>query len=128
MVTNANGIIKITGLKEGTYTFTEVQAPEGYNKLPNPITIVVESNVAEVVAGTASTFAWTTSSDDVSLDNGVFKFNVENNSGSTLPSTGGIGTTILYIIGGVMALLAVVFLITKRRVASSKKDAADDIL
>ena len=55
-------------------------------------------------------------------------FQFQNKKGTELPSTGGMGTTILYIIGGIMVLLAVVFLITKKRVAATKKDAPDDIL
>lgn len=48
---------KVTGLKEGTYTFTEVQAPEGYNLLTTPITIEVKSNIAAVVADTTGATA-----------------------------------------------------------------------
>ena len=51
---------------------------------------------------------------------GVAKLTVENNSGSTLPSTGGIGTTIFYIIGGLMIIGAFVAFIVKRRMSAEK--------
>ena len=48
----------------------------------------------------------------------LLDYQIENNKGATLPSTGGIGTTIFYVVGGVMVAGAVVFLLTKRRVAA----------
>lgn len=120
VVTGADGIIKVAGLKEGTYTFTEIQAPDGYNLLSDSITIVVKSNINDVAAGTG-TFEWQTAANasNVTVENGIFKFDVQNNKGNTLPSTGGIGTTILYIIGGIMVLLAGVYLIAKHRMRKS---------
>ena len=116
VVTGADGIIKISGLKEGTYTFTEIQAPDGYNLLSTPITVVVKSNIATITK--PADFAWdkdTGSSDSVTVDNGTFKFQVENNSGTQLPSTGGIGTTIFYVVGAILVIGAGVVLITRRR-------------
>ena len=49
------------------------------------------------------------------VDN-IFEFDVVNKTGATLPSTGGVGTTMLYIIGGIMVVAAVVLLVTKKRV------------
>ena len=120
-VTGSDGKIKVTGLKEGTYTFTEIQAPTGYNKLSSPIVITVTSNIDSISGETA--FTWSFSKDGATATSiGTYAFTVENNSGSTLPSTGGMGTTILYIAGGIMVLLAGVYLITKRRMAKANQD------
>jgi fimbrial isopeptide formation D2 family protein/LPXTG-motif cell wall-anchored protein len=116
---DANGIISFVGLDQGTYNISEIDAPEGYNKLPGNITIVVEA----VLDDTAQTCAWTVKKDStpISAEDNLFKFEVENNKGLTLPSTGGIGTTIFYIIGGSLILGAVILLITKKRMSVSDK-------
>ena len=117
VISGADGKIKITGLKEGTYTFTEIQAPDGYNLLDGPITVVVDSNIATITK--PDEFAWSKGAntpDSVTVDeNGTFKFNVENAEGTELPSTGGIGTTIFYVVGTILVLGAGVLLVTKRR-------------
>ena len=121
VVTGSDGVIKVTGLKEGTYTFTEIQAPDGYNLLPSPLTVVVESNIDQVSDTVA--FAWskgTASTADVTVDNnGVFKFTVENGTGAELPSTGGIGTTIFYVLGALLVVGAGVLLVTRRRMKTN---------
>ena len=120
VVSGNDGIIKITGLKEGTYTFTEIQAPDGYNLLDAPITVTVSSNISTKEATAA--FAWSATSEKVTvtdLGNGKFGFNVENGQGNTLPSTGGIGTTLFYIGGGILVLAAVILLVTKRRMSAN---------
>lgn len=127
VTSGSDGIIELKGLHEGTYTFTEIQAPDGYNLLTKPIIVTISSNIANVSSTTA--FAWSATkkegtdgtASDLSLtkigDTDVyeFTFNVENNSGTTLPETGGIGTTIFYIAGSILVLAAVIFLVTKRR-------------
>ena len=120
----ANGVITFTGLGEGTYTITELVAPSGYNLLTEDITIVVASNAADLENITAdSKITWTASNGGAgdaaksyTVDNaGTVKLDVENNKGSTLPETGGIGTTIFYVIGGILLVGAAVLLITKKR-------------
>ena len=54
------------------------------------------------------------------MDTGIVSTNVENNSGTQLPETGGIGTTVFYILGSVLVLAAVVLLVTRKRM--SRKD------
>ena len=49
--------------------------------------------------------------------NGVAQVKIVNQSGTELPSTGGMGTTMFYLIGGIMVLAAVVLLVTRRRMA-----------
>ena len=100
ITTDEDGAFQIIGLDADTYYLHETVAPEGYNKLANPITVVIEHDGKVKVN-----------------DNVVDKVKVENNTGAELPSTGGIGTTIFYVIGGALVLGAVVLLVTRRRMA-----------
>ena len=50
-------------------------------------------------------------------DDGTVEINVVNHSGAVLPSTGGIGTTIFYVVGGVLVLAAIILLVTKKRMS-----------
>ena len=98
-----NGRIDIEGLKAGTYYLKETKAPDGYNLLKTIQTIEIGENGSIKLNGTAIT-------DDVK---------VKNNSGIELPSTGGMGTTLIYIAGIVLVVLSGYVLISKRR-ASTK--------
>jgi len=127
VTSGTDGVIELKGLHEGTFTFTEIQAPDGYNLLTKPIIVTITSNIAEVSSTTP--FAWSATKKEGTdgtaaalqltkigdSDVYEFTFDVVNNSGSTLPSTGGMGTTILYVGGSILVILAAVLLITKRR-------------
>ena len=117
---DANGMITFENLGEGTYTITELIAPAGYNLLKSPITVNITWN------GAADDEMWTVTASSVGVDGepdtatvtrvgDVFSINVVNQAGVQLPSTGGMGTTLFYIVGGLMVLAAVVLLVTKRR-------------
>ena len=93
-MTNASSAVVYSLDKDSTYYLRETKAPDGYNLLEDEIEVHLNE---------------TTSID------------VVNNSGSILPSTGGIGTTIFYIVGGALVLGAVVVLIARRRVRNNKK-------
>lgn len=101
VTTTATGKFKIQGLDAGTYYLTETQQPAGYNKLKAPITIKIDDegkiyvNEAEEV--------------------NVGDVKVLNNTGSLLPSTGGMGTTLFYIFGAILVIGSGVVLITKKR-------------
>ncbi len=106
-----NGQLKFTGLGVGTYTLTETVTPQGYNTI-DPITFTVSFN--------PETKTFSTGESTQVLVNGATNTlfsEVVNISGSTLPSTGGMGTTLFYIFGGIMVLAAVVLLVTKKRMA-----------
>ena len=101
ITTDATGKFTIKGLDADTYYLTETKAPAGYNKLPSAVTIVIGEN--GVVNGTTG------------APQGVDEVKVLNNTGVELPSTGGTGTTVFYVIGAALALGAVVLLVTRRR-------------
>ena len=101
--TPASGEIKFEGLDSGTYTLEEVEAPKGYNKLNDAIKFTIADEKASVKG-------------QVSYDtNSTGTIKVLNNAGTTLPTTGGIGTTIFYLIGGGLMVAAAVLLIAKKR-------------
>ena len=106
------GEIVFEGLKPGEYTLTETGAPSGYNKLDDEITFTIKFDTE------SKKFAFDGEAPDgVTLkDDGTFEIEIENKSGTQLPTTGGMGTTILYIAGAILVLGAGILLVTKRRV------------
>ena len=108
--TPANGNITFEGLDAGTYYLEETKAPVGYNKLTAPITVVISSHLPDAADGTAS---YTVTADGAETSS--YTVRVENKAGTELPSTGGIGTTLFYVIGGGLMVAAIVLLVTKKR-------------
>ena len=84
-----------TGLADGTYTLVESTTPAGYN--------------------TAADYSFTIKGNDYTTANLEQSTTVVNKSGTELPSTGGIGTTIFYVVGSIMVVAAGVLLVTKKR-------------
>lgn len=121
LTSNDNGYISIKGLDAGTYSLEETKAPDGYNMLEKPITVVISEPDADNAAGgvvTQDGEATSTMGENDSAVVNVVK--VENKSGTLLPSTGGIGTTIFYVVGGILMLGAVILLITKKKMGSKQ--------
>ena len=114
VASGSDGLIVYEGLKPGEYTITETGAPEGYNKLDAPI--VVKIKFAE---GQFS-FDGTAPSNVTCKADGTFEVTVENKAGSVLPSTGGIGTVIFYVLGSLLVVGCGIVLISKRRMNSTK--------
>lgn len=98
--TNSNGAASFDGLADGTYYLEETAAPVGYNMLEAPVSVTV--NGANATAADSLTVT----------------AKVANNTGALLPSTGGMGTTIFYVLGSVLVLAAVVLLVTKKRMSN----------
>lgn len=129
-----------SGLDDGQYKLTETKTPVGYNTI-DPIYFVIEATHDETAdAPTLKTLnAYLTDAngnkqtemkdgESVNIDLGTvdptagsITTTVVNKSGSELPSTGGIGTTIFYVLGGVLVLAAVVLLVTKKRMSGAEK-------
>ena len=123
--TKSDGTLEFDGLAAGTYTITEILAPSGYNLLTAPIVIDIGW---EAPTGNSTSCTWTYAPNtdatnnaapeqaDVTItDAGLITFNIQNNTGNELPSTGGIGTTIFYVVGTILVIGAGVILITRRR-------------
>ena len=96
------------GVDDGYYRITETEAPAGYNKLAEPIYF-------EVSAEHDADETTLTETEDFKVVQKSLSTDVKNNTGLELPETGGIGTTIFYIAGGIIVLFAVVMLVAKRR-------------
>lgn len=109
--TPANGNITFEGLDAGTYYLEETKAPVGYNKLTAPITVVIDRGTLPTVA--SQTISYTVKYGDTTAADHVVR--VENKAGTVLPSTGGMGTTLFYVIGGGLMVAAIVLLVTKKR-------------
>lgn len=101
------GKVTITGLDAGTYYLEETKAPEGFNIIKDRQKVVItDSNLEATYDEEGTTY----------ISGGV---QVINRTGSLLPSTGGIGTTIFYIVGGLLVVGAAVLLITKKRMKAN---------
>ena len=122
--TDANGLAKIIGLDAGNYKLHETKAPAGYNKLKDPIDITITAeldkgeNTPALKALTIKVGTGAAEKGDVAK--GLVSTTVTNNSGATLPETGGVGTTLFYIIGGVLMVGAAVLLVTRKRMNNTK--------
>ena len=101
-ITTGKKLITIKGLDDATYYLKEIAAPRGYNPLTAPVPVdLTKGNLKAVTEG-----------DFYQNLTGV---QVENQAGTTLPSTGGVGTTLFYVVGGLLMVCAVVLLVTKKR-------------
>ena len=130
ITTPESGVIIVKGVKTGDYKITEFKAPDGYNKLADPVTV------------TAVKTGKTTTSKTVYLDENGIETNettnttkvevniakiaatavvVVNKAGTELPSTGGMGTTLFYVLGAVLVVGAGVLLITKKRMSDANR-------
>lgn len=111
--TSGEGDILIEGLNVGTYYLEETEAPVGYNKLTKPIEVKITATPD--ATGVSETVEYRNQNDSTytPATNAIVK--VLNKAGTQLPSTGGIGTTLFYVIGGVLMAVAAVLLVTKKR-------------
>jgi fimbrial isopeptide formation D2 family protein/LPXTG-motif cell wall-anchored protein len=115
----SNGALTVSGLGEGEYDIYEVTAPTGYNPLTEPIHIKVtfeEPGDGRISEGCTWKYVVDGSGKEAN-QKGLLELIVENSMGSSLPSTGGIGTTVFYVFGSALLIGAAVLLITKRRMA-----------
>lgn len=107
------------GLDDGDYKISETTTPAGYNTIADiEFTITAEHDVLSDNPTLTSLSGGNKFTGEVST--GAVSADIENNAGSTLPETGGIGTTIFYVIGSILVLGAVVLLVTKKRMGASK--------
>ena len=109
IVTNDGGKFEIVGLDADTYYLHEEAAPAGYNKLADDVEVVIDSTYNEDALTATATVS------GVNADGFI---EVENKTGTLLPETGGIGTTIFYIVGITLMLGAAILLISKKKMAA----------
>lgn len=112
LVSDAEGKIAVEGLDADTYYLEETKAPGGYNKLAGPVKVEISHTVSDEGAHMTNTLKQDATD--------VEKVEIENKSGTELPSTGGIGTTIFYVLGSILVIGAVVLLIAKKRKSASE--------
>ena len=130
ITTPDSGVIVVKGVKTGNYVITEVKAPDGYNKLTDPVTVeaakigktttqttVYLDKDGKVVDESAKVTEVKVDIDTIAATAVV----VVNKAGTELPSTGGMGTTVFYVLGAVLVLGAVVLLVTKKRMNDANR-------
>ena len=115
-----DGVFKVAGLDNGTYGLLETKAPAGYTTPKEAFTVVVTSTLSNKgekpeVKSLNVTIGDTNGTGDAS--SGIVAGTIGNGQGATLPETGGIGTTIFYVVGGLLTVGAVVLLVTKKRMS-----------
>ena len=124
MTSTAEGLFGVSGLDDGTYYLMEIKAPNGYNLLEDEVKL-------DITATTYNGQEWTGVAADAlnvlqvavddgeaengNTDTGVVNVTVKNNQGATLPETGGMGTTLFYIIGGLLVVGAGILLVVRIR-------------
>lgn len=120
-----NGKVTINGLSGENYYLQETKAPEGYNAIDDAQTVKLatfngETKVLNKTENTtAVTGEPTTEAPLGTWTSGGYK--IVNLTGAELPSTGGIGTTIFYVVGGLLVIGAGVMLVTKKRVSDQEQ-------
>ena len=125
LTTPESGLIIVKGVASGTYAITETEAPDGYNKLTADVSVTA-TKTGETT--TSSTTYYDKDGNEVDKDEtydhtvlvsiedlAATPIVVVNKTGTVLPSTGGIGTTIFYVVGSVLVIAAGILLITKKR-------------
>ena len=110
------GNVTIKGLDDATdYYLYETKAPAGYNSLTEP----VKFNISATYVADGSAYESVNVKVGESEPSSDLSTNIANNAGSTLPSTGGRGTRLFYIIGGVIVVAAAVLLVAKKRMKNN---------
>ena len=129
-----DGLFKVIGLDDGTYYLKETKAPDGYNMITDPIKIEIKATTVNDQEWTAMegpsdaltaleikvTVGSTTTSGNGDTESGIVETDIKNNKGAELPETGGMGTTIFYVLGAILVLGAGGLLIARKRTDSEK--------
>lgn len=114
--TNATSIVGVEGLDAGTYFLKETATPVGFNSLTSDVEVQITSSCNTLTNATYTVqYKMVNDEDFADTDEEEKVVPIENNRGTTLPGTGGIGTTIFYVIGGGLMVAAAILLITKKR-------------
>ena len=128
ITTPDSGVIIVKGVKTGSYEIKEVKAPAGYNQLTAPVTVEAVKTGSSSTHTTVyldengnTTTETTTTEVKVELANiAATAVVVVNKAGTELPSTGGMGTTVFYVLGAILVVGAGVLLVTKKRMSQGE--------
>ena len=122
--TDTDGLIKVAGLDDGTYYIHEINPLPGYNSIDD-VEIVIAADTSNGQSGEGAVSELVkidvTANDVAGVGNaekGTATVTIANNKGANLPSTGGMGTTIFYVVGSILVLGAAILLITKKRMSA----------
>lgn len=114
--TNATSIVGVEGLDKGTYFLKEITTPDGFNGLTSDVEVLIDSSCNTLSGATYTVQYKMVNEDDFTdTDEEEKVVPIENKRGTVLPGTGGIGTTIFYVVGGGLMVAAAILLITKKR-------------
>ena len=114
--TNAISIVGVEGLDKGTYFLKEITTPDGFNGLTSDVEVQIDSSCNTLNGATYTVQYKMVNEDDFThTDEEEKVVPIENKRGTVLPGTGGIGTTIFYVVGGGLMVAAAILLITKKR-------------
>lgn len=116
--TNATSIVGVKGLDKGTYFLKETATPGGFNGLTTDVEVQIDSSCNTLNGATYTVKYKMANANDENFadtDEEEKVVPIENKRGTTLPGTGGIGTTIFYVVGGGLMVAAAILLITKKR-------------
>ena len=135
MTSDAEGAFGVAGLEDGTYYLMEIQAPDGYNLLEHDLKVTITATTANgqnwdgVPANALTVLAVQTQLGETApvngtgnVETGAVGIQVTNNHGATLPETGGMGTTLFYVIGGLLVAGAGNLLVVRFRMRASNKE------
>lgn len=135
MASDAEGTFGVAGLEDGTYYLLEIKAPNGYNLLEHDLEVTITATTANGqnwngAADTALTalevqtqLGETAPVDGTgNVETGAVGIQVTNNHGATLPETGGMGTTLFYVIGSLLVVGAGILLVVRFRMGASNKE------
>lgn len=121
----AGDVFEFKGIDDGEYRLTETKAPDNYDKLSDPIYFTVTAGHVDGADPSLNTFSGDITSGNVgemkftaNKENGILSTIIQNKPGSSLPETGGMGTTVLYAAGTLMILAAAAFLVMKKKAES----------
>lgn len=121
----AGDVFEFKGIDDGEYRLTETKAPDNYDKLSDPIYFTVTAGHIDGADPSLEKFSGNITSGNVGnmafnadKENGILSTTIQNKPGSSLPETGGMGTTVLYAAGTLMILAAAAFLVMKKKAES----------
>lgn len=117
LISDASGKFVVRGVDARTYHLRETKAPNGYNLLTDDVDVTINATYKENQLDTLSVTI-NGKTQQGNIQTGIVQTGVLNNQGETLPTTGGMGTTLFYTVGGILVAAALILLVTKKRMSA----------